>query len=59
MSYLRRSLLIGLSIVLWFSLAPLRVALSERPPTSAKNVTLVGHLDIDGGGIVQVHGNYA
>src|SRR5512136_426938 len=57
--YLRRSWLIGLSIVLLISLARVPVALAQRPPASAKNITPVGHLDIDGGGIVQVHGNYA
>ena len=59
MSCLWQSWLIGFSIVLLIILAQTPGALAERPPASAKNVTPVGHLDIDGGGIVQVHGNYA
>lgn len=59
MLYLSRSWLIGLSIVLLISLVWIPVALAQRSPVSAKNVTPVGHLDIDGGGIVQIHGNYA
>jgi hypothetical protein len=51
--------LIDLSVVLLIPLAGIPLALAERPPVSSKNVTAVGRLDIDGGGIVQVHGNYA
>ena len=31
----------------------------DRPPLSVKNISLVGHLDIEGGGMVDVQGNLA
>jgi hypothetical protein len=55
----RLSATLVFSFLLLISLALVSTVSAEHHPSSAKNVTQIGHLDLDGGGIVQVHGNYA